>query len=233
MRNIKTDKLSLLLFLLLIISCSSPVVFDDSYPKGIEELDQIPIQYQGYYMCESDSTLIVINDNNIYAQSSYFFESELEEMLKREQCTIQDGEIYLEEIEECIPFEYISEDSIRGMFYDVDTLFRLSQNARIKPYKGSLVLSQRIDNKEWILTLLSMDAYGNIIYKAITEEYDLETLQAITNTEQIDVDRNNEPIYKVKPTKKEFDALFESEKIFIECEYLIHVNPEFLDLFIF
>lgn len=220
-------------FIFAVFSCTSPIVFDDAYPKDVDGLSYIPEYYQGLYMCESDNTLIVINESSIYAESGYFIEASIEDILAREQCTIEDGEIYLSEIGECLPFEYISEDSVRVQLYDIDTLFRISDQAKMKPYKGSLVVSQQIENDDWIITLLSMDAYGNISYRAITEDFDLEEVESITDPKQISVDRNGEPIYQVKPTRSEFDAMFESKKIFIEYEYLIHMNPELLPLHIF
>lgn len=212
--------------LLFFISCTSPIVFDQAYPLDAEAAEEIAVHYQGIYMCESDSTIIVITSQEVYAQSPYYFEMSIQDAEDRENCILNDGELYLTEVDECIDIEYIGEDSIKGEYYELDTLFNISDDAIVKPYKGSLVLSQKLKDNEWVINLLSLDGYGNVIYRSITDESELDKVEAITEMEQVGVDRNSEPIYKVSPSKHEFDQLFENPKIFIECEYLISVNLE-------
>ncbi|WP_235296434.1 hypothetical protein [Portibacter marinus] len=214
-------------------ACQSPVVFDDTYPKDVEALDAIPEVYEGVYMCESDSTIITINGQHILALEFNFFEESVQDMNRRVGCTLIEDEVYIDAIEDCIPIEYIGEDSIRGQYTTVDTLWKLSPYNEVKPYKGSLVLNQRIDKGEVIISFLSLDSYGNVFYRAINENSDLDAISEITDMEEIEVDRNSEPIYKIKPNRKEFDELFENEEIFIVCEYLMRVNLEEFPNYIF
>ncbi|GLR17669.1 hypothetical protein GCM10007940_22840 [Portibacter lacus] len=214
-------------------SCYSPVVFDEAYPKNEPALDAIPEFVQGIFMCESDSTIVTINDRGVYALNVNYFEESIDKINERETCTLIGNEIYFDEIQDCVPVDYISEDSIKGQFSTIDTLFHLNAENIVKTYKGSVVLSSHVDNKEWIISLLSIDSYNNIFYRAINENSELEELAQITGMEQIGVDRNSEPIYKIKPTKAEFEKIFDREDIFIVCEYLMRVNLEEFPYFVY
>ena len=219
-------KISFLLLLSFAFTmCSPPIVFDEAYPKNEAPMNYFPENYQGIYMCESDSTLIVIKETLVYAQSFFYFEASESEIEAKEQCTIADGELYIEERQECIPFEYFAEDSIRAQYYNIDTLFEISPKAILKTYENSLVLSSQVKD-EWIITLLSIDKFGNVDYRAITESTDIEKVQSITPTKQIGVNRNSEPIYSVKPDQIGFAEMFNDHNIFISCEYLMRVNLE-------
>ena len=215
----------ILLFSLAFSMCSSPIVFDEAYPQDAAPMSYFPENYQGIYMCESDSTLVIIKERLIYAQSFYYFEASESEIAAREQCTIGDGEIYLEERQECIPFEYFAEDSIRAQYYNIDTLFEISSQAVLKSYESSLVLSSQLED-QWVVIVLNLDKFGNVDYRAINESSDIEKVRRITPSKQIGVNRNTEPIYSVKPDKREFAEMFNDQSIFISCEYLMRVNQE-------
>ena len=219
-------KISFLLLLSLAFTmCSPPIVFDEAYPKDEAAMSSFPENYQGIYLCESDSTLVVIKETIIYAKSFFYFEASESDLEAKEQCTIADGEIYLEESQECLPYEFFAEDSIRVQYYDIDTLFEISPKAILKSYENSLVLSNQVQN-EWIITLLSIDEFGNVDYRAITESTDIEKVRRITPIKQVGVDRNTDPIYSVKPDKVAFEEMFNDHSIFISCEYLMRVNME-------
>ena len=218
---------------IIVVSCTSPVVFDDAYPTKTQLLKDIPDDYQGAFMCESNSTVITINDKQILALEYVFFQENIEKLEERTACTLIDDEIYLDEIEDCIPIEYVGEDSIKGEYVRIDTLFDIFKGHIVKPLKGNLILSQKMETKEYILSVLSRDEYGNVMYRAINENSDLDQLADITNMKQISVDRNNEPIFKVKPTQKEFEEILAHPEIFIVCEYLIRINLEEYDHYLF
>lgn len=224
------EKLSFLIscfiVLMAIQSCEPPVVFEEPYLNDVAALKSFPDNFQGIYACQSDSTIILINDHTIYAESLVFFEESISKLSAKDNCTLIGDEIYISDIQECIPFEYISEDSIRGHYYLVDSLFHISSLNAVKPFKGHLVLIQYFSQDDWVLSLLSLDEDYNISFRTITENSDLDKLSQITNMEKVDNNRNSKPTYRVRPTKTEFEQIFEDYEIFIECEYLIRVNLE-------
>lgn len=218
---------------LLLASCTSPVVFDGAYPKNEPPLSGFPDYFQGAFMCESDSTIITIDEELILALDVNIFEESVQKINERETCTLIGNEIYFDEIQECVPVEFIGEDSVKGQYITVDTLFYLGPKSIAKMYRGSVILSQAVESEEWIISILSLDAYNNIYYRAINENSELDALADITEMKQVGVDRNSEPIYKIKPSKKEFDEIFDSQEIFLVCEYLMRVNLEEFPLYLF
>ena len=53
------------IFIAIVFSCTPPVVFDTAYPTETSDLLEIPFEYQGAFICDSDSSLIIINKTNI------------------------------------------------------------------------------------------------------------------------------------------------------------------------
>ena len=53
--------IAVLILSFLVIRCSPPVVFEEAYPTGEEDLIQIPDAYKGAFICESDSTIIYVS----------------------------------------------------------------------------------------------------------------------------------------------------------------------------
>tara|TARA_R110000737_G_scaffold291718_1_gene298296 strand:- start:68 stop:487 length:420 start_codon:yes stop_codon:yes gene_type:complete len=131
---------------------------------------------------------------------------------------------------ECIPVSIVNDSMLRGTYQETDTLFKIQRESIARLYKGHLVLNQKIKPKEWAISLLTSEYGGDITYRAITSETKISNVISVTHTTEITTDQDKSPRYKVKPTMKEFNALLEDKKVFIECEYLVRVKLENLFL---
>lgn len=218
-----------LVYLIIVIavcgSCEPPVVFNQPYPVGQPNLDEIPSVFQGVYLCESDSTLVRITGQNIIHESYYSFTSKLDELEEKEDCTIKDDQMFIKGMSECVPLKYINDSVVRGEYLMVDTLFKNKSNAFARLYKGHLILSQKLRHKEWMVHFLTPEQ-SDLYYRAIVDESNLSEIDQVTTMESLKDSRQDSPRYRIKPSNKEFDLLIENRRIFVECEYLIHVNLE-------
>ncbi|MDF1697969.1 MAG: hypothetical protein P1U56_19130, partial [Saprospiraceae bacterium] len=79
----------------LIASCSPPVVFDQPYPLNGADLLSIPSAYQGAFICESDSSLVLIQDKQIVVRQENYFLLPLKDVEEIEDCSIQGDEMYV------------------------------------------------------------------------------------------------------------------------------------------
>ncbi len=215
-------------FIVLAISCSPPVVFNDPYPIDEDNLLTIPDEYQGLYMCESDSTLIHVGSTYIVSIESVKFTSHINDINQKENCAIVNDEIYLTERTECIPIKYINDTIVEGITNDIDTLWALSPQSVARNYQGNIILSTQMKNNEWSIDILSIDKYKNVMYRAINEASEIDEIEKVTPLKNITKLTDETPRYKVTPTQKEFDVLFQNNKVFPVCEYLIRVNSESL-----
>ena len=216
----------LLLMIIIVTACTPPVVFDQAQPIDGESVNEIPASYQGLYVCESDSTLIIISDHIVYAQHEHYFIISTEGLEEREDCSLIENEVYLPGKDMCIPIEYIDEKTVKGYITDIDTLFIMDVNHVAKSYRGHLFLSKKLDNQEWAVSMLSHDETGNLLYRGITEDSDFRGINRITPMKEITRPSDRKRRFKITPDQTAFDLLINDPDIFIDCEYLMRVNLE-------
>jgi len=214
------------------ISCTPPVVFDKAYPVGEDDLYQFPVEYQGAFICESDSSIIVIDQSTIYNRKERFFRLPLKDVEEKENCMIVEDKMFVDNRKECIPIVFESDSTVRGTVIEVDTIFNISEESVVRLYNGHLVLSQKMDLDKWSVNLLTLQDNSDVMYRAITDKTEIRSVSSTTPTEKLESKRRNAPKYRVKPTMAEFDKLINNEKIFVDCDYLKRVNLEQNFLFI-
>ena len=213
--------------LLLLCACVPPVVFNQPFPPDEDDLKTIPEKYHGIFMCESDSTLVIINETVIYAREPYYFEEKISYLEEFEDCQMIDGKLVMNATGEIVPVEFVGEDKVKGHFIEQDTIFELGEEGIVRPYEGSLLLSVSFKDNEWSINGLTREANGNIVYRAINEATDLELVDKITPLTEIErADVDDPPRYIARPTLVEFGRMFRNERIYIECETLIRVKFE-------
>ena len=224
----KLQIVSLIGFILLIVACTPPVVFDQAYPIGEDNLKEIPASYTGSFICESDSSLLLIKKHEIVIKKENFFNLPLKYVEERDDCKIDGQEMYVSGREECIPLEFINDSTVRGTVIEHDTLFSIGNAAVVRMYQGHVVLSQEINDDQWAVSFLSIEKNTDVKYRAITDKTKIVNVGKVTKMENITTKEDKNNRYKIKPTMKQFDELFHDEKVFIECEYLtrVFVVPE-------
>jgi len=206
-------------------ACVPPVVFNQPFPPNEEDLKAIPTKYHGIYMCESDSTLVIINESVIYAREPYYFEEKISYLEEFEDCQFIDGKLVMNATGEIVPVEFVGEDKVRGHFIEQDTIFQLGDNGIARPYDDHLLLSVSFKDGEWSINGLTKEINGNVVYRAINDASDLELVDSITPLTEIEKEEvDDPPRYIARPTLVEFERLFRNERIFIECETLIRVK---------
>lgn len=221
------NKILIVSVLLLLAACVPPVVFNQPFPPNEDDLLFIPEKYHGIFMCESDSTLVIINEKVIYAREPYYFEEKISYLEEFEDCQMIDGKLVMNATGEIVPVEFVGADRVKGHFIEQDTIFELGENGIARPYDGNLLLSVAYKDGEWAVNGLTREANGNIVYRAINEATDLELVDNITPLTEIEKeDVDDPPRYVARPTLVQFDRMFRNERIYIECEVLIRVKYE-------
>jgi hypothetical protein len=218
------------LYIVMMASCSPPVVFDQAYPPNQEDLKSIPEFFQGAFICESDSALLLISKNYISLHQTHYFNTDMKYIEQREDCKIVDDKIYVTGREECIPITIVNDSLVRGSYTDTDTLFMIQKGSVARIHNGHLVINQELKPREWSISLLTPELGGDITYKAITDKSKIKSIAKVTRMADITTENDDSPRYKVRPTMKEFDELLAADNILIECEYLVRVQLENLFL---
>jgi len=214
----------ILFAVLLLGSCTPPVVFDQAYPTDQKDQSTIPSQFQGSFMCESDSALVIISDHEITLHKSHYFTTKVKYLEQRKDCKIEDDKIYVTGREECIPIEVVNDSIVRGTYQETDTLFYMQEGSVARLHNGHLILNQELKPKEWAVSLLTPEYGGDLTFKAITNKTKLKNVRRITETTDITTNQDKKPRHIVSPTMQDFDKLLSDKEIFIECEYLVRVH---------
>lgn len=224
-------RILILVLIVMVISCSPPVVFEQAYPSDQEDLKEIPSSFQGAFICESDSALVLISDNSIVLHKTHYFDTNVRHVEEREDCKIVDDKMYVTGRLECIAVTLVNDTLVRGIVKETDTLFVMQEESVARMYNGHLVINQQIKEKEWSVSLLAPEFGGNISFKAITNTTNIKNVKKVTHTTDITSGRDKSSRYRVRPTMKEFDELLADDKVFIECEYLkrVQLDPIFLN----
>jgi hypothetical protein len=209
-----------------LFSCQQNTYFNEATPPGIPPIESIPVSFQGTYMCESDSSYIFANERLIYQESYHAFIATLDQIEDTEDCSIQSGGIYIAGRQECIPFEYIDEETITAKIYDIDTLFNFNNNQVAKVYKGRLFLNFMNKHQEWSTFMISPEPDGSLMWELIDiPEKSLDSIPLISPNYKTRLDKDDEVKYILRPNLIEFDQILE-KKYTVECDRLQVVNLE-------
>ncbi len=221
MKTLKILFISIIVF----ASCESAVVFQDAMPPGVEAITEVPELFHGVYVCESDSSRIYIEKYDAVQESFYEFVTSIMRVRETEDCSIVAGGLYLPGRKECIPFEYINEDSISAKVYELDTLFSFQNDEIAKFYNGHLFLNKQNEEQNWITRMLTPQQGGSLILELITVPDNKRKVEEITidySTREIKKDNIQ---YIINPTLVEFERILDKEYT-LECDILHPVNLE-------
>lgn len=187
--------------------------FENPQPINDSELNGFPAKFKGLYM-NLDSTFLRIEENRILREYYYKFKFHRQEMdsLKSEYNLI-DGKLIAKDTKEKFDIQRKG-DSIELVRKDIDTIFRLSYNQKVKRINGHLVLSTR-DSIFWKIRIIALEK--NILkMKYIYLPEDLKKLDSVTVIKGKMLDSLS---YLIKPTRKEFKNFLNIKDVGSDQEY--------------
>jgi len=213
-------------FLFITLSCDPDVRFSDAMPPGIDSIESIPVSFHGTYMCESDGSRVFIDKMDIVLESYYKIRLSLADVEETEHCSIVAGGLYLPGRKECIPFEYISEDSITARVYELDTMVDLRRgNDVIKFYRGHLFINKSDGEGSWTAWMLSPHESGGWRFELIDIPAERDSIEAVTHSYTVMEVDSEEVNYLLDPTLVEFDRILD-KKYITTCDVLQPINLE-------
>lgn len=210
----------------LTMACQPNVLFHEAVPPNVEAIYKVPSFFQGVFMCESDSSLMYAQENVIYNESYRMFVTPLKRVIEKEECSIVAGELYVAGNQECIPFEYLSEDTIQAKVYSRDTLFSFRESEVMKLYKGRLFMNYKNKRNEWVTYMITPLANRNMNWELIDVPDKINEIESITHDYTTRNYKQDETLFILKPTLVEFDRIL-SRQYTSSCDVLIPINLEF------
>ena len=199
----------ILICLAFIQKCDPFVVFDSPQPvnKGIK--DEFNEKFQGKYINE-DSTFLIISKKTIIKKSQESFEILEDELDTMTLYTYDENYIYGPILDTARIVEKRN-DTIMGEYILKDTLFNISDKHVLKKFKGNyyMNLQQRDNNWEVVQLVLRSDS---LFINSIDKEKEIDLLKSITTVQEIKNDSTGKvERYVVKASQNEFKQIMKNE----------------------
>jgi len=207
------------------ISCTPDVLFQEAEPPGVPSVNSIPVAFQGVYECESDSSLFYAEETIVYRTSVETVLTTIQNVEETENCAIVAGGIFLSDQKECIPFEYIGEDSLKVLITTIDTLFTFNKNEVMKLHQGKLFLNYQNDPNEWTTIVVSEIENGSLKWEIIDIPNRTKVVESITKDYKRSISTSNDTVFIINPTMQEFNKILKGG-FMSSREILIPVNIE-------
>jgi len=189
--------------------------FESPQPINDSELNSFPSKFKGLYMGK-DSIFIRIEESRILREYYYKFKVHRQKMDSlRSEYDLVDGDLITKDTKDKFKV-YKKGDSIELVKKNIDTLFRLSYNQKLKRINGQLVLNTR-DSVFWKIRIISLEK--NILrFKDIYLPEDLKKLDSLTAIKGKMLDSLS---YLIKPTRREFKNILKLKHFGGDREYKI------------
>ncbi|WKL48244.1 hypothetical protein Q1W71_00405 [Flavobacterium pectinovorum] len=189
--------------------------FENPQPINDSELNSFPSKFKGLYIGK-DSIFIRIEESRILREYYYKFKVHRQKMDSlRSEYDLVDGDLITKDTKDKFKV-YKKGDSIELVKKNIDTLFRLSYNQKLKRINRQLVLNTR-DSVFWKIRIISLEK--NILrFKDIYLPEDLKKLDSLTAIKGKMLDSLS---YLIKPTRREFKNILKLKHFGGDREYKI------------
>ncbi|TDP01369.1 hypothetical protein [Flavobacterium sp. 245] len=187
--------------------------FENPQPINDSELNSFPSTFKGVYKTP-DSTFLRIDEDRIFKEYYFKFRIHKQKLdsLKSE-FDLVDEKLISKDTK--YKFDVLKKgDSIELSQKNIDTVFRLSYNQKLKRIKGQLILSTR-DSVFWKIKIMSLE--NNVLkIKSIYLPEDLKKLDSVTAVKAKTLDSLS---YLIKSTRKEFKNILKIKNLGFDQEY--------------
>lgn len=209
----------------LTISCEHNIVFEKPMPPDGIQLNSMPEDLIGVFKWEEEERYLYLDERYIYLESVFTSTMSISEVRETETCNILDGGIYHDGIADCIPFEYIDEDSIISTFIEIDTLFNFGPEQNAKMYEGIVFLNFKNNNGNWATHILQPQTDGSLIWEVMHLSNNRQLTKEEIKDQKSNMGQDSTYNYIVNPTQKEFINLIQNGNT-AEVVKLIPLNLE-------
>ena len=200
-----------------LISCKqadAPIAgFNEPQPVDIRSLSKIPNRLYGNYLNPKDSSLLVINENVIKRISYFSGKIHINEL---DSINVLSGDAIIDlTSKEKTPVKRIG-DSLAFHKDYTDTIFQLSKTNVLKKFKGYYFLNKLFDENNWEVKKVKLSK-GKLTISAINSIEEVQNLEKITESSHDTIS----PVFKFKPTKRQFKKFVKEEGFGVEDETYI------------
>ncbi len=196
-----------------ICSCQPPVVFGEPQPVDVQRISSIPESYMGTFWCSTDSISLFIDNKAFIKAKELLVHLTKEEIESDPNLELQNGKLYVHSWKQSFPIDNKGDTIISSIILR-DTLFVISSEQILKPFKGHLILNTKLDENTWSVMVVSHKSKGVLSLARATLPESLSRLDSVTPLETLKDNNDKETQILLSPTKDEFNRILQNRLIF-------------------
>ncbi|MFD0797333.1 hypothetical protein ACFQZJ_07670 [Maribacter chungangensis] len=194
-------------------SCQPAVVFNEAQPVNVESLSEIPDAYRGIFWCPADSASLFIDDKAFIKRKELLVKLTKAEVDSSNDLYLSNGRLFITEWEADFPAEEKG-DTIVSQLIIRDTIFALGPKQVLKDFKGHLVLSTKLDEGAWAVSVASQTGKGILKIARADLPENLEALDSIVPINSVSKINDRETQILIRPTKEQFERILQKGVLF-------------------
>jgi len=202
----------------LLLSCDKNanhvLLFEGPQPMNGNDLKEFSSSLQGKYIKEEDSSFLLIDKNKIIEVSMYSWMFSQNQLDSTEGVDIHDKKSIVDYYKKQGFEASVIGDSIWIKVIMTDTLFRFSDNSKLRKYKGNYFLNTEVYEGAWEVCKLELlkDKQLKLSYIYPEDSTEVDKMEKITAVSIINQDSESyQQEYKINPSKKEFKKIVREE----------------------
>jgi len=209
----------------LFTSCQPPVVFGEPQPADTKPLSTIPSDYQGFYWCKVDSASLFIDDQTFLKRKEFLIKLTKAEIDSSNDLELQNGRLYVADWESTFPIE-VKGDTIISKVVMRDTIFSITKEQVLKPFKGHLILNTKLGENAWAVLVASRKGIGILSLARAEIPENLAQLDSITPVRTLSKRNEERTQIYITPTIEQFGRILDRGILFdASCSEFERIIP--------
>lgn len=207
------------------IGCQPPVLFGEPQPGDAISLSSIPPEYQGIYWCSVDSTTLYIDQSTFIKQRELLINLSREDIASNPDLELREGRLFVHEFDLSSPVEEKA-DTIVSKIVLSDTIFVLSKDQVLKPFKGHLVLNTRLDENAWAVLVATLSKGQTLALSRAEIPENIAQLDSITPVSTLSKNEDRQTRILITPTPDQFKKILDRGLLFnTSCSEFERIFP--------
>ncbi|MEN8119539.1 MAG: hypothetical protein ABFS35_04305 [Bacteroidota bacterium] len=199
------------IIIIFLLSCMPDVRFEEAQPEGKRNLKKFPQTYRGKYLNLNDSSVLTISSREISREWNQFSVID-KDSLFIELDTIFEDDIVLKLSDNWQIEVKLIGDSAEIKSHRMHSVFSISENDKLRKYKGYLFLNYFLAENSWDVEVLKKEN-DSLRFEKLVYVSDIDTLSEIINMETVtDTVSNKIQEYILKPKRKELRQILKAKK---------------------
>jgi hypothetical protein len=217
----KKVTLCFVILFLTLTTCGPEIKFTEPQPQGISNLKFIPLEYQGRFRNQSDSSLLIIDSNSVvkeWTSTEKIHRDTLEKELKMKisrdtSFKFRDDQLLVKTQDFLFLTIRLSKDSAKVRIKGYELLFTIADTNLVRTYKKFCFLNFKTKDGHWLVKTLRIK--GNLLdFSDLIDAKEIEDIKIKTKVTAIKDTSSQKVIeYRLSPSLRDMRRILRDKKL--------------------